>query len=310
MDADVIQALKLRASTVAFIIGKAKNCRFNGYWDDKLLSYDLPVPGTIRFTYNDKNNSESYWPYIEFRGVCAKGITDTVLGPPVSIGGTVVDAQTTLVTNESALSVNRSYDVDFSEEASVTTDIGGEVTAHITQKVSYGGGASPVAGLTEVGVSATARYSKQKGSSLSESRTTSTSLVVPNYTEASITAQRKVGKFEHEVTYKCDLEHEVHVHCRGKGGYREQIHTWSSHRQFIDTILKKSPDSVTMGECFRESFNPETWFTEAQLKESRDWVHRSRKPRVVTLNMNVEFEKSTTGSVHVTSKELLDASAS
>ena len=294
MQTEVKDALYRRAQGVAFAL---KDLGYGYQFDNfngTFSGHDFPRTGHVRFFINGRDT-------VEFYDVSPKDVTRQIIHPPVTTGSEKLDVSSSVVRNDSDAIIEETYSYERSNTRTTNENVGVSVEVGITQKIAYGGAASPVSGETGLSLAINTSYGKEWGTSNTDTRTASRTIAVPPKTELTVTQQVFKGNFTQRCEYWCDLAH-------GVGIWRQQDNgglsaNWLSMDQFTQTLKGMSANDITDGEWFRNRIHLHGGLNHNRITDLEDKLE-------IYYDQLLSFTNSTNGDLKVTSNDLSDAESS
>ena len=282
MDQDIVRLLEARARVIAQEAARFLPARAGGVNDfqgidlmNAPLTVSHPTAGHIVFRYNN-------YTQIDFTDIQPLAVTRQILHEPVLLSSNKLDAQATVIKNNSDAILEETYSYERSTTRTTNQDVGVSVEVGITQKIAYGGAASPVSGETGLSLAINTHYNKSWGESETESHTATRTVAVPPRTNLTLTAQTFEGAFSQRCEYWCDLGHGVRIQSHNDFDYN-----YSSLSQLHQAASGNAPSDVAGADQWRSNRSVHTW--------------KIPRPIEVYYDTTVEFQNSTNGDVKVTS---------
>ena len=290
MDQDIVRLLTDRAIVIGREAARFLPPSNNGVNDFERVNWDTVSPTVTNPTYGVLRVRFNPHCHVEFAGIAPKSVTRRIIHEPLLLTGNQLDAASFIIRNDSDAIVEETYSYERSETRTDNVDVGYTIEAGFTQKIAYGGAASPVSGETGFSLSVSNNYNRHTGSSNTESNTASRTIAVPPRTSLTVSSQVSEGSFSQRLEYWCDLDHEVRI-----ASHNDFHHVYTSLGQLKDAANGQAPDDIP---------------------GSRDWKnHRSvhawsiGQPIEVYYDTTINYTNSTNGNVTITSNDLSEADA-
>ena len=222
---------------------------------------------------------------ITFSGITPSKITKEIIHDPVTIGAKVVDAQSTVVRNESSKDQTRTYSIEIGETKTFQEEVGISVAIGLEQTITVGNEASFVKGETKLSLDIETSYNKQWGGETSESRTTETAITVPPGKKVTVTTQRSISNLEQKCEYWCDLEHAVRIYS-----HRDFDWNWSSVDELKLMAKGLAPEDRDGHNVYKDLLSPLTDYRLNQIIKPLDfhYVHKLRFDTATTGDVNIQ----------------------